>query len=72
MVCVNQIKTSGLHAWLNSIKFAFFRRFWSGGRVDIALGRVTYFEALFLYINSILPAATANQGQRVELLERSV
>ena len=41
-------KTSGLHAWLKSIKFAFFRRFWSEGRVDIALGRVTYFEALFL------------------------
>ena len=41
-------ETSGLHAWLKSIKFAFFRRFWSEGRVDIARGRVTYFEALFL------------------------
>ena len=41
-------ETSGLHAWLKSTKFAFFRRFWSGGRVNIALGRVTYFEALFL------------------------
>ena len=41
-------ETSGLHAWLKSIKFAFFRRFWSEGRVDIALDRVTYFEALFL------------------------
>ena len=65
-------ETSGLHAWLKSTKLTFFRRFWSGGRVDIALSRVTYFEALFLYINSILPAATANQGRRVELLERSV
>ena len=65
-------ETSRLHAWLKSTKLTFFRRFWSGGRVDIALSRVTYFEALFLYINSILPAATANQGRRVELLERSV
>ena len=41
-------ETSGLHAWLKSTKFAFFRRFWSEGRVDIAWGRVTYFEALLL------------------------
>jgi len=37
-------ETSGLHAWLKSTKFAFFRRFWSEGRVD----RVTCFEAFFL------------------------
>ena len=61
-------ETSGLHAWLKSTKFVFFRRFWSEGRVDIALGRVTYFKALFL----APPAATANQGQSMELLERSV
>ena len=41
-------ETNGLHAWLKSTKFAFFRRFWSEGRVDIALSLVTYFEALFL------------------------
>ena len=41
-------ETSGFHAQLKSTKFAFFRRFWSEGRVDIALGRVTDFEALFL------------------------
>ena len=41
-------ETSGLHPWLKSIKFAFFGRFWSEGRVDIARGRVTYFEALLL------------------------
>ena len=41
-------ETSGLHAWLKSTKFAFFRRFFSEGRVGIALARVTYFEALFL------------------------
>ena len=37
-------ETSGLHAWLKSTKFDFFRRFWSEDRVD----RVTYFEAFFL------------------------
>ena len=41
-------ETNGLHAWLKSTKFAFFRRIWSEGRVDIALSLVTYFEALFL------------------------
>ena len=41
-------ETSGPHAQLNSAKFAFFRRFCSEGREDNALGRVTYFEALFL------------------------
>ena len=39
-------ETNG-HAWLKSTKFVFFRRFWSEGRVDIALGRMTYFEAFF-------------------------
>ena len=41
-------ETRGLHAQLKSTKFAFFRRFCSEGREDNALGRVTYFEALFL------------------------
>ena len=41
-------ETRGLHALLKNTKFAFFRRFWSERLVDIALGRVTYFEALFL------------------------
>ena len=27
-------ETSGLHAWLKSTKFDFFRRFWSEGRVE--------------------------------------
>ena len=29
-------ETSGLHTRLEGSKFAFFRRFWSEGRVDIA------------------------------------
>ena len=55
-------ETSGLHAWLKSTKFAFFRRFWSGGRVDIALGRVTYFEALFLTLSSPLRLPIKGKG----------
>ena len=55
-------ETSGLHAWLKSTKFAFFRRFWSGGRVNIALGRVTYFEALFLTLSSPLRLPIKGKG----------
>ena len=55
-------ETSGLHAWLKSTKFAFYRRFWSGGRVDIALGRVTYFEALFLTLSSPLRLPIKGKG----------
>ena len=55
-------ETSGLHAWLKSTKFAFFRRFWSGGRVDIALGRVAYFEALFLTLSSPLRLPIKGKG----------
>ena len=50
-------ETSGLHVPLKSTKFAFFRRFWSEGQVDIALGRVTYFEALFLVPPHCQPSA---------------
>ena len=50
-------ETSGLHAQVKSTKFAFFRPFWSEGRVDIALGRVTCFEALFLAPPCCQPSA---------------